>query len=88
MKALGFPKGASMRDKPSGKGPAESLRVNRSIVIAGSAFGDSDEKAFWLSRTPLDRLEALEYLREIAFGYDPTTSRLQRVLETAEFPPR
>jgi len=63
-------------------------RVDRSIVTQGCALGDSDEKAFWLSRTPLDRLEAVELLREIAFGYDPATTRLQRVLETAEFPPR
>lgn len=83
-----MPEGASLKDKPSGKGSAESLPVDRSVVFARKAFGNSDEKAYWLSRTPLDRLEALEYLREIAFGYDPTTSRLQRVLETAEFPPR
>jgi hypothetical protein len=62
--------------------------VDRSAVKTGSAFGESDEKAFWLNQTPLDRLEAVELLREIAFGYDPTTARLQRVLETAEFPPR
>jgi hypothetical protein len=54
----------------------------------GSVLDESDEKAFWLSKTPLERLEALEYLREIAFGHDATTARLQRVLETAEFPPR
>ena len=68
--------------------PRAFPRVDRSIVTQGSALGGSDEKAFWLSRTPLDRLEAMEFLREIAFGYDPTTTRLQRVLETAEFPPR
>ena len=74
--------------KPGIPEPSAFPRVDRSIVTRGSAFGDSDERAFWLSRTPLDRLEAVEILREIAFGYDPTTTRLQRVLETAEFPPR
>jgi hypothetical protein len=77
-----------MRDSLLGRASPEPYRVDRSIVSVGSAFGESDEKAFWLSRTPLERLEALEYMREIAFGYDPTTSRLQRVLEIAEFPPR
>jgi hypothetical protein len=62
--------------------------VDRSVVTCGEALGESDEKAFWLSRTPLDRLEAVEFLRETAFGYDPTTARLQRVLEVAEFAPR
>jgi len=65
-----------------------AYRLDRSIVSVGGAFDESDEKAFWLTRTPLERLEALEYLREIAFGYDPATCRLQRVLEIAEFPPR
>ena len=63
-------------------------RVNRSFVTVGNVLDESDEKAFWLSKTPLERLEALELLREIAFGYDPVTTRLQRVLETAEFPTR
>ena len=62
--------------------------VDRSVVTVGSALGESDEKAFWLSKTPLERLEAVELLREIAFGNGPTSARLQRVLETAEFPPR
>ena len=88
QKATGLPKGASMKDGLLGSVPPEPYRVDRSIVLVGSAFGESDEKAFWFSRTPLERLEALEYLREIAFGYDPATTRLQRVLETAEFPPR
>jgi hypothetical protein len=63
-------------------------KVDRTIVTVGRSLGESDEKAFWLSKTPLDRLEAVELLRQVAFGYDPTTTRLQRVLETAEFPPR
>jgi hypothetical protein len=77
-----------MSDSLSSGASSDPHRVDRSVVIVGNAFGESDEKAFWLSRTPLERLEALEYLREMAFGYDPATSRLQRVLETAEFPPR
>ena len=45
---------------------------------------DSDEMEYWLSKTPHERLEALELLREIFYGYDPTTTRLQRVLEITE----
>lgn len=61
-------------------------RVDRSIVRAGNAFDESDEKAFWLSKTPSERLKAMELLRQIAFGYDATTARLQRVLEASKFP--
>jgi hypothetical protein len=63
-------------------------RVDRSRVLVQSMSEDSDEKAFWLGKTPEERLEVLELLREIAYDYDPTTARLQRVLETAEFPAR
>jgi hypothetical protein len=73
-----------MKDRP----PAEPYRVDRSVVTVGDAFGESDEKAFWLSKTPQERLEAMQYLREIAYGHDAATGRLQRVLEVAEFPPR
>ena len=37
--------------------------VDRSVVTVGSAFGESDEKAFWAGRTPLERLEAVQLYR-------------------------
>jgi hypothetical protein len=45
---------------------------------------DTDEMEFWFSKTPYERLAALETLREIFYGYDPTTTRLQRILEITE----
>jgi len=63
-------------------------KIDRSVVKVGTIFDDSDEKAFWLTKSPLDRLEAVELLRQIAYGYDPSTTRLQRILEITEFPPR
>lgn len=45
---------------------------------------DTDEVNFWLSKTPYERLEALETLRQIFYGYDTTTTRLQRLFEIAE----
>jgi hypothetical protein len=42
------------------------------------------ERAFWLSRTPLERLEATELMRQINYGYDPLTDRVQRVLKVLE----
>ena len=81
--------GVTMEKKqPRSSGLRAFPKVDRSVVTVGNASGESDEKAFWLSKTPLDRLEAVELLRQIAYGYDPTTTRLQRLLETAEFPPR
>lgn len=45
---------------------------------------DSDSN-FWLSKTPKERIYAIEFLRQLIYGYDPTTERLQRIFETAEF---
>lgn len=45
---------------------------------------DEDEKAYWLSKTPYERLEAVETMRQIIYGYDPTTTRLQRVFEVTQ----
>ncbi|GAB4581054.1 MAG: hypothetical protein Fur0022_37990 [Anaerolineales bacterium] len=45
---------------------------------------DNDEVAYWLSKTPYERLSALETLRQIFYGYDPNTTRLQRVFEITE----
>lgn len=40
--------------------------------------------AYWRSRSPEERLEALELSRQIAYGYDPTARRLSRFFEVAE----
>lgn len=40
---------------------------------------------YWFSKKPEERIEAVEFLRQLIFGYDPATERLQRVFETAEF---
>lgn len=40
--------------------------------------------AFWRTKTPLERLAALESLRQTTYGYDPLTTRLQRVFEVVK----
>jgi hypothetical protein len=62
----------------------DEYRLDRTKFSVGSLDEPSDEKAFWLSQTPAERLRALEYLRQVAYGYDPDTTRLQRVLEVAQ----
>jgi hypothetical protein len=58
--------------------------VDRTAFSVASLADESDEKAYWLSRTPEERLEALEIMRQIVYGYDPTTTRFQRILEIAQ----
>ena len=62
----------------------DSVRLDRSAFRIDSLTDDSGEKAYWRSKTPTERLYALESMRQIIYGYDPATTRLQRVLEVAE----
>jgi len=51
-----------------------------------SPFDGMDEKAYWHSRTPQERLQALELMRQRVYGYDPATMGIQRVLEVVQYP--
>ncbi len=65
----------------------DTFRVDKEEFSVLSSFEEADEadKAYWHSKSPQERMEALELMRQINYGYDPTTERLQRVLEVAEF---
>jgi hypothetical protein len=58
--------------------------VQRTALTVASVLEPSDEKSYWLSKTPWERLQAVELMRQIIYGYDPSTTRLQRVLEAAQ----
>jgi hypothetical protein len=63
----------------------KTVSIDKTKITVSSLFEESDEKAYWHSKTPEERLQALELVRQSAYGYDPSTARLQRVLEVAEF---
>lgn len=50
-----------------------------------SLHANDTDVEYWRSRTPEERILAIEFLRQLIYGYDPATERLQRVFETAEF---
>lgn len=62
-----------------------NIKMDKTAFSVVSLQDESDEKAFWLSKTPQERLEVVELLRQMNYGYDPSTARLQRVLEVAQF---
>lgn len=62
----------------------KKFRLDKTALVVASITDESDEKLFWLSKSPAERLEAAEYLRQIVYGYDSTTTRLQRFFEVAE----
>ena len=60
------------------------MRLDKTKISVSNSFDNSDEKEYWLSRTPEERLLHVERLRRIAYGYDENSVGLQRVLEIAE----
>jgi hypothetical protein len=65
-----------------------SWKLDRNALSFAPAGSSADDAAWWRSRTPGERLAGIEHLRQVNYGYDPSTSRLQRVLEIVERPPR
>jgi len=67
----------------------DQARVDRTAFsVTTLAEADQADRAYWRSRTPDERLAALELSRQIAYGYDPTARRLSRFFEVAAFTPR
>ncbi len=62
----------------------DTFKVDKGALSVISLSEESDDKEYWHSKTPQERLEAVELMRQINYGYDPTTIRLQRVLEIAQ----
>ena len=66
----------------------ETFKMDKSVISVTSLSEESDEKAYWHAKTPQERLKAVELMRQINYGYDPTTTRLQRVLEVTQLTSR
>ncbi len=62
---------------------AENIKIDRHTINI-TAIDESDEKEYWLAQNAEKRLEYLEMMRQIAYGYDENSARLQRVLEIVE----
>ena len=58
--------------------------VDRSAFSIASLEDESDERAYWQSKTPYERLQAIEMTRQVIYGYEPSTARLQRFFEVVE----
>ncbi|HSA32591.1 MAG TPA: hypothetical protein P5077_02580 [bacterium] len=61
-----------------------NLEVDRAVFSVGDLADDTEEKRYWLSCTPAQRLEAIETNRRIIYGYLDTPPRLQRFFEVVE----
>jgi hypothetical protein len=61
------------------------FKLDKNSFSIISSMENENDVLYWLSKTPEERILAIEFLRQLIFSYDPSTERLQRVFETAEF---
>ena len=62
----------------------DSLKIDKTVFTVTRLSDPSDEKEYWLSRSPYERLQAVETLRRLNYGEHQSTARLQRVLEVTQ----
>ena len=58
--------------------------MDKSCFSVTSGFDDSIDKEYWKNQDYIARLQSMEMMRIINYGYDPLTSRLQRILKITE----
>ena len=64
----------------------DEVRMDKSHFSVVTTDTPSDAKEYWQTKTVQERLAALELIRQIIYGYDPDTARVQRVLEVTRCP--
>ncbi len=62
----------------------DTFKIDKDALSVISLSEESGDKEYWHAKTPQERLEAVELMRQINYDYDPTTIRLQRVLEVVQ----
>jgi len=64
--------------------PAEKHPAYRTFGSASFAEADEELRRYWRSRTPAERLEALEDLRIAIYGEEVINAKVQRVFGVPE----
>jgi hypothetical protein len=59
------------------------IKLDKRYFSVASLSDQLDDKGYWFSKDPIERMRHIEVLRRINYGHG-ATSRLQRVLEFAE----
>jgi len=62
----------------------ETPENSQSWRLLTTAEAAQEDRVFWHSKTPAERLAAAEQLRQSTYGYDPATARIQAIAELIE----
>jgi hypothetical protein len=68
----------------------DNLRIDRKTIRVYGSFEEAEraDREFWFSKTPIERLQHTELLRELNYGPEVINAGLQRVLAVIERPRR
>ncbi len=61
----------------------EKYKLNKKAIKV-SFLDENDEKHYWHSKTPIQRLKAVEINRRIIYGYANTSKRFQGFFEVVK----
>jgi len=66
-----------------------STAIGSSVVrLLSREEAEQEDRLYWHSKTPEERLAAAEQLRQLAYGYDPVTARIQAIVVRTKLKPR
>jgi len=63
---------------------SSEMRLDKTKLSVSNLFDNSDEKEYWLSRTPQERLLHTERLRRICYGKEATKQMDKKVFEIVQ----
>jgi hypothetical protein len=63
---------------------SSDFKIDKTVFSEISLPDADDEKTYWLSKTPQERLRAVEQIRQTLYGYTFASARLQRVFEVVQ----
>ncbi len=64
--------------------PLDALRMDKTVISVISLKNAGDDKEFWRTQSTTARLQALELMRQVMYGYDPISDRVERVFTVIE----
>lgn len=60
-------------------GDENQFKLDKTKVVISSLDETNDEISYWSAKTPLERMAAIEVMRQIKYGYNRSSTRLQRI---------
>lgn len=64
----------------------DTMRIDKTVFSIGTLEEQGDDRAYWASKSPAERLQALEFMRQVMYGYDPEVDGMVKVFEIIDQP--